>query len=248
MFEEPQRHRDIEKAQCTLPLPLFRILDFGFRIFHPPTKKTQRHRNAETQSSVSLDSSLWRGSGRPMTAGNRWVGKPTRKRALVPVCRLSGLRFIERMPRHFSSSFNSWEGQDFSPCNEEEEKQNRRASGTSAGEKTASDECSHSERAGFLPVTGDPVACRSVMNERNRIPCSAIAPLGFWAGGWICVTCVICGQIEWAGGLRETFVSWCLRVCDVGGRMGSVFSVPLWFSDEQGKVPNSKFKTQNSNF
>jgi hypothetical protein len=42
----------------------------------------------------SLDSSVWRGSGRLPTAGHRWAGPPIPTPVLVTVSRPSGLRFI----------------------------------------------------------------------------------------------------------------------------------------------------------
>jgi len=41
----------------------------------------------------------------------------------------------------------------------EEVGQNRRAPGTSAGEKTGGDGCLHPESSVFSPATGDPIAC-----------------------------------------------------------------------------------------
>ena len=41
--------------------------------------------------------------------------------------------------------------------------------------------------------------------------------------------CVICG-FSWVGGrLCDVLVSSCLRGCDVGGWVGSVLSVSLWY-------------------
>ena len=61
----------------------------------------------------------------------------------------------ERKPRHFSSSFNSWERHALLPNNEREERQNRRAKGASAGEKWDVDGRLRPEAALFSPATGD---------------------------------------------------------------------------------------------
>ncbi len=80
-----------------------------------------------------------------------------------------------------------------------EERQNRRANGTSAGEKTGSDERSRSELTGFSPVTGDLlIACRFAGNQRNHVSCSATASLR------LCVSAPL--RFFWSSPL----VSWCL--------------------------------------
>jgi hypothetical protein len=55
------------------------------------------------------------------------------------------LALEERKPRHLSFSFNRWEWEAPLPRYEKEERQNRCAMGTSAGEKTGDDERSGSE-------------------------------------------------------------------------------------------------------
>jgi len=93
-------------------------------------------------------------------------GNPTQRPALR-----------ERRPRQSSSSFNSWEVH-ISPTYRRQERQNRRASGTSAGEKTGCDERSRSEQTDFSPATGKhQIACRSASNMRKHISGSASAPL-----------------------------------------------------------------------
>jgi len=90
-----------------------------------------------------------------------------------------------------------------SPKHKRKEWQNRRASGTSAGEKTDSDVCLHPESSGFSPATGyQQIACRSASKKRNRSSASAIASSCGRSGGW----------------------PWCLGGCDVGGRA----LCPLW--------------------
>jgi hypothetical protein len=163
---------------------------------------------------------------------DNWVGKPSRKRALATVSRPSGLRSCRAQVSPLSSSFKRWERHAPSPLFEKGERQNRRAFGTAAGEKLRDDERSCSEFAGFSPVTGDPIACRSASKKRYRLSRSVFAPLRlcafaslrYRAGGWICVICVICGQLGWAGALRLCVSAplrfiLCVLLC---------FSVPLW--------------------
>ena len=122
----------------------------------------------------------------------------------------------ERRSRLFSSSFNSWEGHASSP-HKKEKRQNRRANGTSAGEKTNSDECLHPERKVFSPATGDhrsPV----VLPPISGVTIQAQHPP-------LCVS-------GWVVGLR-VFVPSCLRRGWVGG---SVSSVPLWFFRRLGNA------------
>ncbi len=161
----------------------------------------------------------------------------------------------ERRPRPLSFSFNSRERQSPSPNNEKEERQNRRAAchgvaqranpdGTSAGEKSASDECSHSERAGFLPVAGDPIACRSADRKRKRPNESLTAPLRLcafagWVAGWALRSSRFNGSrvgLEGpaSSGLLEIWTGReiCVDLRDLRFRFrqaGPVFSVPLWF-------------------
>ena len=83
----------------------------------------------------------------------------------------------ERRPRRFSIPFYSW-GMYTSLPIREEERQNRRAFGTSAGEKTESYGCLYPEPMGFSSGTGDRlIACRSVSNNRNHLSGSATITL-----------------------------------------------------------------------
>jgi hypothetical protein len=131
----------------------------------------------------------------------------------VPAQRLA-LR--KRKPRHFSFLFSS-DGVHASPTSSAgEERQNRRASGTSAGEKPDHEENSLSEAAGFSPATGDhQIVCRSAANQRDRLSDPASASLRslrslrfLGVGGRICVICVICGET----GLGGLYVSAALRL------------------------------------
>jgi len=123
----------------------------------------------------------------------------------------------ERRSRHFSSSFNNWVGHAPSPKYGSEERQNRRAPGTSVGEKTGGDECSRSEQAGFSPATGDLlVACRSAGKKRKHPTDSVTAPLRLCVfaplrsslGGWAALR--LCGSAPLRFFCRSPLVSWCL--------------------------------------
>jgi len=157
----------------------------------------------------------------------------------VPTQRLA---LSERKPRYFSSSFNCWEERT-SPSHERKEKQNRRATGTSAGEKRSGDERLRSEFASFSPATGDrPIAGRSALNKWFLLAGSAIASLcgrvggwpsclcvfvvATWVGGWICVICVICvicGHFGWGEASPQLCASAFFSLCPL------CVSVPLWF-------------------
>jgi len=122
----------------------------------------------------------------------------------------------ERRPRHLSSLFNKWEGCTSPNTHEREERQNRRAVGTATGENPANDECSLSEVAGFSPVTGDPIACRSANTERNLVANSASAPLRLcdfaslrsFLGGWVALR--LCGSATLRSFWCSPLVAWCL--------------------------------------
>lgn len=124
---------------------------------------TQIHANV-----VTLALSTWRGPGRRTTARNRWVGTPSRTLEFVTVSRPNGLR---------SASAGLANSLLHSRIGKEEEKQNGRASGTSAGEKLGGNGCLHPESSGFSPETGDhPIACRSATKKRKQITSSATTP------------------------------------------------------------------------
>lgn len=197
MLVKPQRHRVTEKTQS-----------------HPPTSQTRRHEGTKTSQShpatisnakaqrrrEALAGFLCVARPRPSDDGREPLGRATvpntSVRHGVPAQR-PALR--ERRPRRFSSPFNSWKGP-LLPYRKEE-RQNRRAEGTAAGEKAGCDERSRSEQTDFSPGTGDfrsPV----VLPPISRITSSAQRPP------------------------LRVFVSLCLRRGRVGG---SVPSVPLWF-------------------
>jgi hypothetical protein len=92
-----------------------------------------------------------------------------------------------------------------------EERQNRSASGTAAGEKTDGDRCLHLEASVFSLATGDSIACRSATKKRKRVsrsastsfrPCAFAGRVDGWAsrslrfmGGWAapCFSLCLCG-------------------------------------------------------
>ena len=157
-----------------------------------------------------------RGSGRRTTAGYHWARKSPRKQAFVPIFWPSGLRSASAGLAN--SLFHSIPGRcaRLSPQQKRGKRQNRRANGTSAGEKRSGDDHLCSELGSFPPATGDrSIACRSAVSF-SFAPKSQRPPLrvGGWMGGlrvfvfvfatgasgFICVICVICGQKGWAGG------------------------------------------------
>jgi len=174
--------------------------------FQPPTDCTRCHLNPEdVQEQAPMSETPWSSfDGQGTTgSGNRFESKLS--------CRFPDpvvYALAERRSRHFSSSSNCWEGHALLPNNEREERQNRRATGASVGEKTGSDGCLHPERSGFSPATGDrPIACRSAVNKRNHLTGSVIAPLRLCASA----------RAEGRAALRFFSV---IPLC---------VSVPLWF-------------------
>ena len=146
-----------------------------------------------------LACSMRRGSGRPATAGIRWAGKSPQKRAFVPVSRPSDLR---------SSSAGLAISLIQSTSRRGEERQNRRASGTTAGEKTDSDGFLHPESSGFSPATGDygsPVVLTTIGETALQVQHPPLCALCALCGSIIdeCARsgfiCVICGQ-PWVDG------------------------------------------------
>jgi hypothetical protein len=77
-----------------------------------------------------------------------------------------------------------WEGHVPSPLFERRQRQNRRAYGAAAGEKTGGDGCSHLKVPVFSPVTGDPIACHSAFKKLYRISHPASASLWGRVVGW----------------------------------------------------------------
>ncbi len=178
----------------------FRISDFGFAS-HPSGSEPPRHqckfriRNSESEIPTQPSLSQRRGAeaqrrrescqrlhrtarSRPSDDGRSPLGQETAPKTSFRSDFLAQRPVLcERRPRRFSFLFNSWEKYTSLPVREKV-RQNRRASGASTGEKTESDGCSHPERTGFLPVTGDhSIAGRSAVNKRDHISHSAFAPL-----------------------------------------------------------------------
>jgi len=211
MFEEPQRHRDTERAQNQDCPQITQI--------HPPTQEPRRHKDTKKSQSPPThpietadhaERRRWDHTilfcvarPRPSDDGREPLGRESASKTSFqtgfPTQRLA---LEKRKPRHLSSSFMRWDG--YTPLpkkNGREQRQNRRAPGTAAGEKAGCDERSCSEQTDFSPGTGDfrsPV----VLPPISGITSSAQRPP------------------------LRVFVSLCLRRGWVGG---SVPSVPLWF-------------------
>ena len=216
----------------------FRISNFGFTT-HPPelfNAKAQRRKDAKpTQPPLAqrrgaearrrrgvLAVFLCAARSWPLNGGQGPLGRAIAPNASVrhgvPAQRPA---LCERRPRHFSSSFNGWD-ESTPQHNEKRARQNRRAAGAPAGEKTGSDERSRSEQTGFSPAIGDhQIACRSAANPRHHHPSSATVSLRLCAfaslrflrwGDGSAFICVICGFFGCAGGSAP------LRLC------GSAFS------------------------
>jgi hypothetical protein len=195
--QSPPTH-PIETADHTDERRYFRsVLDHpapSTSLFPPPAQKrrgaeTQRRRGALAgflcvarsrpssdgmHHSTSFGETPWPTSGGhgATGSGNRFESELSCRFPDPVACALE-----ERGPRHLSSSFNSWEGYASLP-HKKEERQNRRATGTLAGEKTDSNGCLHPESSGFSPATGDQqIACRSAFNKRDRISSSVPASL-----------------------------------------------------------------------
>jgi hypothetical protein len=154
------------------------------------------------------------GNGHGTTGpGNRFESKLSCRFPDPVACALE-----ERRSRHLSFPFSS-DGMHASPTSYiGEERQNRRASGTSAGEKAGCDERSRLKQTAFSPATGDLlIACRSTVKRRHRLSRSATAPLRLCA-----------------------FASLRYRV---GGRIW-VYLCDLW-AVLGGRAGNSKFEIRN---
>jgi len=151
----------------------FRISDFGFAS-HPSGSEPPRH-----QCKFGIRNSEFGIPTQPSLSQRRGAETQRRRESCQRLHRTARSRPSNdgRRPRRFSFLFNSWEKYT-SPPIREKVRQNRRAKGTSAGEKTGRNGCSHPERTGFLPVTGDhSIAGRSAVNKRDHISRSAFAPL-----------------------------------------------------------------------
>jgi len=140
---------------------------------------------------------VWRGPGRPTTAGNRWARKSIRKRAFVQISWPSDLRSRRAQASPLLFCIQELD----SACSQSKrrkERQNLRAFGTSAGEKRGGDERLHSELASFSPATGDfrspvvlPERCGGTFQAQHHSLCASAFFL--WAGGsvpsvslWFC--------------------------------------------------------------
>jgi hypothetical protein len=182
-----------------------------------PDPPLSQRRGAETQRRRESCRRLHRTARfRPSGDGREPLGRTTAPNTSVrhggPAQR-PALR--ERRPRRFSFPFNSWEMYTSLPIREEA-RQNRRAKGASASEKRSGDERSRSELASFSPATGDhPIACRSAVNPRDRLSCSASTSLRLCvfagrAGGWALRSLRFYGMGGWI---------W-VHLCDLWANLG----------------------------
>jgi hypothetical protein len=244
MFEQPQRHRDTEKTQSHPLVPAEPLgggaVPTSQTRRHKGTKKSQSHpptqkrRGAETQRRRGSLARLLRVARFRPSDGREPLGRDTDPNASirrgVPTQRPA---LQKRRPRHFSSLFNGWVRHAPSTKYGREERQNRRAPGTSVGEKSACSERERSSQPVFSPATGDsrsPVVLPPISGTAFqaqppplRVFVSSCLRLGR-AGGSASI-CVICGLNGWVGALRLC-VSATLRffLC-----VSQCASVPLWF-------------------
>jgi hypothetical protein len=221
--EKPQRHRGTEIARRFFQIP-------SQPRRHKDTKKsqsppTQKRRDAEAQrrrgafagflcvarSRPANDDAYrfkafgetpWPSNGHGVTgSGNRLESELSCRFPDPVTCALA-----ERRPRHLSSPFIGWKAHN-PHYNNTEERQNRRAYGASAGEKTGGDGCLHPESSGFSPATGDLlIACRSAGKKRKRPTDSVTAPLRLCAFAplrfFLCVS--LCASVSlWFVGRRS---------------------------------------------
>jgi hypothetical protein len=172
---------------------------------HPPilfNAKTPRRKDAKATRPPSY---------RRGTEAQRRRGANT---SFLCIARSRQPALFERRPRYLSSLSDSWE-----PAHHNV-RQNRRASGTSVGERRGEDGCSRPEATLFSPATGDrTIAWCSAVNLRHHRRISATAALR------LCVSAPL-RSFGRLGALRVVVSSW-LRRRWAGG---SVFSVSLWFS------------------
>jgi len=245
MLEQPQSHRGTEKTQSHPPTQEKPQIT---QINADPTQPllTQR-RGAETQRRRESCRRLHRTArSRPSEDGRESLGQETAPKTSFRSNFLAQRPALcERRPRRFTFPFTSWEKCTSLPMREEV-RQNRRAMGTSAGEKRGVDGRSHPEAALFSPATGDrPIACCSASNKRKHLAGSAAASLRlcvfagrvggralrssrfYGVAGWIWV--YLCDLWANLGGWAA------LRLCvsaplrSFGRAGGSVSSVSLWF-------------------
>ena len=156
----------------------------------PSPPLTLQRRGAETQRRRESCRRLHRTARfRPSGDGREPLGQETAPKTSFRSNFLAQRPVLsEHRSRRFFLLFVGWKRLTL-PSYKKEERQNRRANSTSAGEKTGRNGCLHPERSGFSPATGDlPIACRSAVNPRHHHPNSATTSLRFYGvGGWIWV-------------------------------------------------------------
>jgi hypothetical protein len=174
---EPPRH------QCKFGI---RNSEFGIPTQPPFSQRrgaeTQRHR--ESCRRLHRTARSW-----PSGNGREPLGQETAPKTSFRSNFLAQRPALcEHRSRRFFLLFVGWKGLTL-PSHKKEERQNRRANDTSAGEKTGRNGCLYPKRSGFSPATGErPVACCSAVNPRHHHPNSATTSLRFYGmGGWIWV-------------------------------------------------------------
>ena len=223
-----QRHQVCPQITQIDPDPTGRRFEPQITQNHPPALQ---RRGAETQRRRGDITGFLRVARVRPSDGRKPLGRDTAPNTSVHLgVPAQQLALIKRKPRHFSSSFNSWER--YVP------RQNRCAAGTSAGEKTGCDQRSRSEQTVFSPVTGDlPIVCRSAANQRDRLsdPAStslrSLRSLRFYGvDGWIWVYLgdLWANPDEWAALRLRGSAPLRFFLC---------VSVPLWFFDL--RIPRS---------
>jgi hypothetical protein len=211
LWAKPQRHRGTEKAQSRPPTQEPRRHKDTKKSQSPPTQPPGfQRRGAEAQRRRGNLAGFFALARFRPSDGRKPLGLESAPKTSFRIgFQAQRLALFKRKPRHLSSSFNKWERHAPSPKHGKEERQNRRATGTSAGEKWGVDGRSRPEASHFSPATGDP---RSpvVLPPRSGTAFQAQHP-PLCVGGWVGGLCV--------------FVSSCLRRGRVGGLC---VSVPLW--------------------
>jgi len=225
---QPRRPEDTKKSQSP-PIHPVETADHADRRRwgHATFLCTARSRASEYRNhhSTSFNETPW-----PLDDGRVPLGRDTDSnvnvRHGVPTQRPA---LDERRPRHLSSSFNGWKAH--TPhYNNTEERRNRRANSTSAGEKRSDDKRSRSEFASFSPATGDPQSpvvlppINGTVFQAQHLPlcvCRCVVGLRVFVSSWLrrgrasgsAFICVICGFSKRVG--------------------GSVSSVSLWLFDHR---------------
>ena len=176
------------------------------------TKTSQRHKGAEEPCRL-----LTPARSRPQGGRDRWIGQPRRMRASAPVVRSNVLHSQRVQASPLPSSENQGHIH----------RQNRRATGASPVRRLTAAEARFRRRRASRRETAIPDRrqfCRSGSLEPIK---QAPTPLR------LCAFALNSRAVR----LRDSFVSWRLRGCDVGSWL-CAFSVSLWFArcDGSGSI------------